>query len=405
MLQPAVCVPALPAASGDAAHEASEAASAAAPAEFMGTDLLWSGTDGGQLAATEQLLLLPAAYQPRVKDLVTPGSLLLGHLEAADDDSKDALCCDMEVDAAADDGGAAEQHAHVDAPGHSADTHDGVDGGAATNSNTTSDDSNATGTQSAAEVAAAASSPSTDSSSIIASAFAYSNKGAASQATPASSAPSTPSCASGAAAEAAVFAGFGAALVAEGSGVVSSMPPAAASPAASEQSTEAPEGDAAGQQPASAAPAAAAPAQRTPRVKTKPSNSMAKAAAAAAGMFEAACSPKVNKRRPCSRFATNCSGGGHCCTQCGAVVSVRARGPAAVWAGVCQPACWLLVLAAPRVCRHLAPCPWSLLAPTLRCDDAVCCPQSTPVWRAGPSGPKTLCNACGVRYMKVARRK
>lgn len=34
-----------------------------------------------------------------------------------------------------------------------------------------------------------------------------------------------------------------------------------------------------------------------------------------------------------------------------------------------------------------------------------CCMQSTPVWRAGPAGPKTLCNACGVRYMKVAKRK
>ncbi len=29
--------------------------------------------------------------------------------------------------------------------------------------------------------------------------------------------------------------------------------------------------------------------------------------------------------------------------------------------------------------------------------------QTTPVWRAGPHGPKTLCNACGVRYMKVAK--
>jgi len=32
-----------------------------------------------------------------------------------------------------------------------------------------------------------------------------------------------------------------------------------------------------------------------------------------------------------------------------------------------------------------------------------CGTQTTPVWRAGPAGPKTLCNACGVRYMKVAR--
>jgi hypothetical protein len=31
--------------------------------------------------------------------------------------------------------------------------------------------------------------------------------------------------------------------------------------------------------------------------------------------------------------------------------------------------------------------------------------QTTPVWRAGPAGPKTLCNACGVRFMKIAKRK
>lgn len=34
-----------------------------------------------------------------------------------------------------------------------------------------------------------------------------------------------------------------------------------------------------------------------------------------------------------------------------------------------------------------------------------CGTQSTPVWRAGPHGPKTLCNACGVRYMKVAKKR
>jgi hypothetical protein len=44
--------------------------------------------------------------------------------------------------------------------------------------------------------------------------------------------------------------------------------------------------------------------------------------------------------------------------------------------------------------------------------DACCCAvcvlcavQTTPVWRAGPAGPKTLCNACGVRFMKIAKRK
>lgn len=31
------------------------------------------------------------------------------------------------------------------------------------------------------------------------------------------------------------------------------------------------------------------------------------------------------------------------------------------------------------------------------------CLQVTPVWRAGPHGPKTLCNACGVRWMKVVK--
>lgn len=34
-----------------------------------------------------------------------------------------------------------------------------------------------------------------------------------------------------------------------------------------------------------------------------------------------------------------------------------------------------------------------------------CGALNTPVWRAGPFGHKTLCNACGVRYMKVAQRR
>lgn len=29
-----------------------------------------------------------------------------------------------------------------------------------------------------------------------------------------------------------------------------------------------------------------------------------------------------------------------------------------------------------------------------------CQATETPLWRAGPAGPKTLCNACGVRYRK-----
>ncbi|BDA45186.1 probable GATA transcription factor 9 at C-terminar half [Coccomyxa sp. Obi] len=42
-------------------------------------------------------------------------------------------------------------------------------------------------------------------------------------------------------------------------------------------------------------------------------------------------------------------------------------------------------------------------APGQQCTQ--CGTQVTPVWRAGPYGPKTLCNACGVRYMKQVKKK
>ncbi|AET03916.1 putative transcription factor C2C2-GATA family [Medicago truncatula] len=42
----------------------------------------------------------------------------------------------------------------------------------------------------------------------------------------------------------------------------------------------------------------------------------------------------------------------------------------------------------------------SLLA--RRC--ASCDSTSTPLWRNGPRGPKSLCNACGIRYKKEERR-
>ena len=32
-----------------------------------------------------------------------------------------------------------------------------------------------------------------------------------------------------------------------------------------------------------------------------------------------------------------------------------------------------------------------------------CFALSTPVWRAGPFGVKSLCNACGVRWMKASK--
>ncbi|KAM0948491.1 putative transcription factor C2C2-GATA family [Dioscorea sansibarensis] len=31
---------------------------------------------------------------------------------------------------------------------------------------------------------------------------------------------------------------------------------------------------------------------------------------------------------------------------------------------------------------------------------AICTTTKTPLWRGGPSGPKTLCNACGIKYRK-----
>jgi len=37
----------------------------------------------------------------------------------------------------------------------------------------------------------------------------------------------------------------------------------------------------------------------------------------------------------------------------------------------------------------------------LRC--VQCDVTETPLWRSGPAGPKTLCNACGVRYKKTGR--
>ncbi|KAF6136295.1 hypothetical protein GIB67_042780 [Kingdonia uniflora] len=39
---------------------------------------------------------------------------------------------------------------------------------------------------------------------------------------------------------------------------------------------------------------------------------------------------------------------------------------------------------------------------TRRC--ANCDTTSTPLWRNGPRGPKSLCNACGIRYKKEERR-
>ncbi|KAG0451549.1 hypothetical protein HPP92_026376 [Vanilla planifolia] len=34
----------------------------------------------------------------------------------------------------------------------------------------------------------------------------------------------------------------------------------------------------------------------------------------------------------------------------------------------------------------------------------LCGQTSTPLWRNGPHGPKTACNACGIRFRKELRR-
>ncbi|KAJ8759696.1 hypothetical protein K2173_009797 [Erythroxylum novogranatense] len=40
-----------------------------------------------------------------------------------------------------------------------------------------------------------------------------------------------------------------------------------------------------------------------------------------------------------------------------------------------------------------------------RCDRCNCIGMETPMWRTGPKGPKTLCNACGIRYRKGVASK
>eukprot|EP00879_Flechtneria_rotunda_P007169 GHRR01007524.1.p1 GENE.GHRR01007524.1~~GHRR01007524.1.p1 ORF type:complete len:606 (+),score=251.62 GHRR01007524.1:760-2577(+) len=95
-----------------------------------------------------------------------------------------------------------------------------------------------------------------------------------------------------------------------------------------------------------AGPAPALAVTRASRVKSKPRRICDEPEEA---LHEATCcSPTKGKKRMPARLAPNPTSG-HSCTHCGAV--------------------------------------------------------STPVWRAGPAGPKTLCNACGVRFMKVAKRK
>ncbi|KAK8944082.1 putative GATA transcription factor 22 [Platanthera guangdongensis] len=43
----------------------------------------------------------------------------------------------------------------------------------------------------------------------------------------------------------------------------------------------------------------------------------------------------------------------------------------------------------------------ALEVPVKLCSD--CRSSDTPLWRSGPNGPKSLCNACGIRYSKMRK--
>ncbi|EEF34260.1 conserved hypothetical protein [Ricinus communis] len=43
--------------------------------------------------------------------------------------------------------------------------------------------------------------------------------------------------------------------------------------------------------------------------------------------------------------------------------------------------------------------------PTKRCTNYNCNTNDTPMWRKGPLGPKTLCNACGIKYRKEVEKR
>ncbi|KHN33452.1 GATA transcription factor 29 [Glycine soja] len=41
--------------------------------------------------------------------------------------------------------------------------------------------------------------------------------------------------------------------------------------------------------------------------------------------------------------------------------------------------------------------------PDKLCTNFYCKTRKTPMWRKGPLGPKTLCNACGLQYLKMVK--
>ncbi|KAK9220811.1 hypothetical protein WN944_009235 [Citrus x changshan-huyou] len=47
----------------------------------------------------------------------------------------------------------------------------------------------------------------------------------------------------------------------------------------------------------------------------------------------------------------------------------------------------------------------SIIDPNKRCTNYNCKTSDTPMWRRGPLGPKTLCNACGIKYRKEEEKR
>ncbi|KAK7328288.1 hypothetical protein VNO77_22391 [Canavalia gladiata] len=55
--------------------------------------------------------------------------------------------------------------------------------------------------------------------------------------------------------------------------------------------------------------------------------------------------------------------------------------------------------------RHRRGRKFRLSDPNRFCTNFYCKTKRTPLWRKGPLGPKTLCNACGLQYIKTVSRR
>ncbi|CAH2053193.1 unnamed protein product [Thlaspi arvense] len=59
----------------------------------------------------------------------------------------------------------------------------------------------------------------------------------------------------------------------------------------------------------------------------------------------------------------------------------------------------------PKQRRGCGGCCGGRINVTRRCTNLNCNAIATPMWRRGPLGPKTLCNACGIKFRKEAERR